>query len=165
MKQEFNAILETKQQIAAQMIGLEKQISNLAAHPDGRKGMAFAKTDQRALSGDDNDALLGTVLAESFFGAALGELASTMDVPEWATNVEWDNVVEICDEYHTDRANGNNYKMGVNGALTGTFYRRSMNAYNDDLQERQKLEAHYSQMSEKLDYAEKNNGFPPPMFH
>ena len=165
MRQEFNAIPEAKEQIAAQMIGLEKQIFNLAAHPDQAQGMAFTKTDSRAQQGDDNDALLGSVLAESFFGAALGELATAMEVPDWARNVEWDNVVEICDEYHTDRTNGTNYQMGVNGALSGTFYRRSIEAYNDDLQDRQKLEAHYGRLSQKLDHAEKNNGFPAPTFH
>lgn len=166
MKQEFNAIPGAKEQIAAQMIGLEKQIGSLAAHPDRPQGMAFARTDPRAQAGDDNDAMLGSLMAESFFGAALGELATAMDVPDWARNVEWDNVVEVCDEYHSDRTNGNdNYQMGVNGALSGTFYRRSIDAYNDDLQERQKLEAHYGRLSQKLDHAQHNNGFPPPAFH
>ncbi len=166
MRNEFNAIQpqEAKAQIAAQMIGLQQQIESLAPNPDAPKGMSF-KADARAISGDDNDAILGSLVAEVFFGAALGELATAMNVPEGVQQMQWNDAIEICDEFYTDRTNGNKYTMGVNGDLSGTFYRRSIAAYNDDLQDRQKLEAHYGRMSEKLDHIERNNDFPTPKFH
>lgn len=170
MKQAFNNAQDTRQQIVAQMIGMQQQIEKLAPHPDGPKASSF-KADSRAIQGDDNDAILGSLMMESFFGAAWGELAQAMNVPEWAQNVQWDNAVEVVDEYYTERSNdranngNNNYQMGVNGALSGTFYRRSIEAYKNDLSDRQKMEATYSKMSRKLGDLDNNEGYSAPTLH
>lgn len=173
MKQNFNAVTDKKQQAIAAMMTLESQIGKLAPHPDKPQGMMTARKDSRAAMATDTDAMPANLLIQSFFGAAFGEVATAMNVPAWAQQVQWDNIVDVCDEVFVDRANehnGQKYEMGVKKALSGTFDSHSrgmaMDAFYRDLPERDMLEHRYMELSKDLDQYEKfEQTMPRPTFH
>jgi hypothetical protein len=150
-----------KQRLERAMRGVEQQIAAMAPDPDrvGHKGPCFVKKDMRVGTGHDQEAMLGSLLLETMFGAALGEAFanSAMDVPEVLQEIDWGNAIDIYDEFVQDRAGGT-YTLGKKGSINGTFNSFSApkplsieELFNQNMDERLKLEQAYASFSHELD--------------
>lgn len=165
MQRSFNEQATDKQRLESAMRGVLQQMAALAQDPDrkGDNGPHFVKTDPRIRAGDENEAMLGSLLLESFIGGALGDaFADAMNVPSDLRQVDWGNIVEAYDEYAQDRANSG-FSLGKKGSINGTFNSFSSHdiqkmAYELDKPARMKLEQTYAGLSREL---ENNTGNKP----
>lgn len=155
---------QMKTDIARTMAGLEQQFSKMAAHPDRpqAKGPILVKRDSRANPGNDNDSLMGTLMIESFVGGSLMEhFAEALDMPSWAKNVDWGNLVDAYDEFHRDRTNGGSVAPEKPAQMRGMFNdfaslekALQKQAWNAQRPQREKMESQYAVLSRELDMLE-----------
>ena len=70
---------------------------------------------------NEHDSMFGMILFEGFCGGALGEcFAEAVDLPDWASELDADKILDLYEEFRNERTNGG-FKLGVNGALMGNF--------------------------------------------
>lgn len=167
MQRSFNDNAADKQRLESAMRGVTQQMAALAQDPDrrGDKGPHFVKTEPRMGRGDENEAMLGSLLLESFMGGALGDaFAEAMDVPSGLQQVDWGHVVDAYDEYSKDRHN-TGFSLGKRGSIGGTFnsfsgYGLQKSLYVQDKPARMNLEQHYAALSRERDQLDRDPACP-----
>ncbi|MCK5375206.1 MAG: hypothetical protein KAJ40_07970 [Alphaproteobacteria bacterium] len=166
-----------KQALIGNIMGLMKELQNLAPHPDcpGYKGPLFIQSNPNFKLSDERDGMLGSMIMEGMIGAAFSEAVSGMiedatqqsfDLP---AGVDFSNLADLYSEYITDVTASKERNEYIAAHGQGTLARMSgksiskgfnlrasisenMQSFLDDLPKRMLIERNMAYYAKQLDF-------------
>ena len=169
-----------KQALIGNIMGLMKELRNLAPHPDcpSYKGPLFIQSNPNFKLPNEHDGLLGSMIMEGILGVAFSEAVSDMvesatqsfDLPEFdiPAGVDLSNLMDVYSEYMTDGAESKEKKkhaeahgQGTLASLAGKSVSKGFNmrasisegmqSFLDDLPKRMMIERNMAYYAKQLD--------------
>jgi len=155
MSYAYNNQDSQKKALIGTMMGLVKELQDLAPHPDkpDYNGPLFITADFQMTIANDHDSMIGTLMLESFLGAAFADAVSD-SLGSWTQDFDAMTALECYSEYITDIEGGTKkaaaHGQGTLARLAGQSISKgfnmrsdmdaSMQAFMNDMPKRMKIE-------------------------